>query len=121
MLDAWILANESENKDLMKECVPLIIKQIDTLINNDDFCSKTRFEGMRVLLANWHNEDMVEEVKLKAITAWIDGGSTHDEQKRRTHHFIDFLPTLDLSKLSSTFVHNLTDGEIDFEMPDSCW
>ena len=115
--DIWILANRTTNANLMESCVPMLLRQVDTLNTKENLLSQTNVEGLRMLLANWHIEDMAEEVKLRVICAWIEAGV---DEKIRARHFTDFLPILELNKLSNTFLENLYGEKTEFEIPDSC-
>lgn len=74
-----------------------------------------------VLLENWQNEDMLEDVKVNALYAWIGGGITHDGQIMRARRTVDFLPLLSLNKLSDKLKEELTGDTFDFEFPYSFW
>ena len=120
LTQVWSLANATANMDLIEACLPLIQEQIDDLITNEAFIRGTEIDGMRSLIACMRGSGLEEDVKLNAITSWINAPTSVSDRSDREECFEDFLPLLDVEMFSRNLIIQLASGKIAVGLPTSC-
>ena len=120
IMQAWTLANATNNKELAELCIPRIGSQFECASRNESFLRHTRADFLRLLMASNHGKYLKEEAKLKVISKWMEAQNPARNEIDRTSYFKDLITVVNLNKLSQNYMFDLAFGKVGFEFPNSC-
>ena len=109
LADVWKLANTTMDVDLIEICIPLIAKNVNTLMTDYDFLCHTQLDGLKALLLNLPEE---KQTKLKMISAWAKAHLSNDVLYAEEMSFDELLKTLDMQGI------DLTSLNLDVELQE---
>ena len=120
VIQVWIVASATANDALIRDCLPLLAEEFFTLSTDQRFLRYTGYESLIELMESLQDGCAAEEAKVQTIALWINAAPTAQERTDRIDHFGDFLPALEVKKLSNEFMMNLTLNESGFELCNPC-
>ena len=121
LIQAWCLANVTENRELLDICLPHIERRINVVIRDRQFFYHTDVHHLAELLFEVSDEWLSEEAKVTAIATWMDApGPGNEARDERPNFFNDLLALLDVAKLSPRFMDDLTLDKGAVKLPAVC-
>lgn len=116
LVNAWSIANATANTNLIGACVPPVTNQFNKPITNNAFLCYTDIDYLIGLLTSLQEEYVTEEIKLRAIAAWMNAPTSTYELNIRAEHMEGLLQTLNLQRFSSIFMVDLAMNNVDLDL-----